>query len=162
MAGLTGENRLRIAWAVALAGTLAVIAAQFMDYTGFELVAGGPAGANEVAPPPVEFTERVGPDQLWAGLVLGLAGLVALRFAWGGMWRLGRSVAMIGAVMLILSFAVLLRNGTDGSTEVDGVPSDPALAYAGVEEKLLGGFWVQLAGSAAMAGAGIAMARLRA
>lgn len=163
MAGTRGENRLWIAWFAGVAGAVALVVSQFMDYTGFEIGSGGTESANEVAPRPIQFTEMVGPDQLWLGLLLGLGALAALYLvARRGQWRLGRTVTAIGALMLIASLVILLPNATDGSAGIDGAPAEIGLAYAGVDEKLMAGFWVQLLAALTLVGSGIAMVRGRA
>jgi hypothetical protein len=158
VAGLTRENGLRAAWILGVAAALALIFAQFLDYTGFRIGSGGVESANEVAPRPIGLRAGVGGDQLWLGIPLGIGALLALRLVARGQWRLGRAVALAGGVGVALTLLILLPNATDGSAGGDA-PAQ-ASAYAGSEERILGGFWTQLAASLSLTGSGLALARL--
>jgi len=150
---LTQENRLRIAWALGVLSALALILAQFLDYTGIEVGSGGVESAVEVAPTPKIGTEQLGSVQLWIGIPLGIAALIAMRLAGAGQWRLGRSLAAIGAIMLVVTIAIALPNGLD--------ETDFQVAYTDAHAVLLAGFWVQLVASIGMIASGLAMVSLR-
>jgi hypothetical protein len=156
--GLTRENGLRAAWILGVAAALALIFAQFLDYTGFRIGTGGIESANEVAPRPIGLRADIGGDQLWLGIPLGIGALLALRLAARGQWRLGRAVALVGGLGVALTLLILLPNATDGSAGGDA-PAQ-ASAYAGAEEQILGGFWTQLVASLGLIGSGQALARL--
>lgn len=158
MGGLRRENGLRAAWILGVGAALALILAQFLDYTGFRIGSGGVESANQVAPRPIGLRADVGGDQLWLGIPLGIAALLALRATLRGEWRLGRAVALTGGLALALTLLILLPNATDGSAGSDA-PAQPS-AYAAAEEQILGGFWTQLAASLGLIGSGLALVRM--
>lgn len=152
MAALRRENLVLVAWALGVLAAIALIAAQFMDYTAISIGAAGAESAREVAPAPLIDAISLGSDQLWIGLPLGGLALLVLATARRGQWRMGRSLVAIGMLLFVLTLAVHLPNGLE--------ERGAELAYDDAAAVLRAGFWVQLIAAGVLAVAGGAMARL--
>lgn len=117
--------------------------AQFIDYTG--IAVGEPLyqdDAANVAPVPLTELEKTGSAHYYALLPLALAAGVLIVLTRLGRWRLGRVVALLGAIGLAVTLLIDRPQALDAGPLAD--------AYAGSEAKLLDGYWAQLVASAGL------------
>jgi hypothetical protein len=140
----------RVALALALAACVAIAVSQFVDYRGIEI--GGDLyspDASAVAPAPQLGQEPTGDAHAYVMLPLALAAAVLAWLALRGRPRLALGVAALGAVGLIVTLAIDLPQALDTGRIGE--------SYEGTEAQLLTGFWLELAGSAALLVAGLAL-----
>lgn len=126
--------------AIAIGGGIALVASQFLDYTG--IAVGEPLyqdDAANVAPVPLTELEKTGSAHLYAMVPLGLAAIVLVVLTLRGRWRLGRVVALIGAIGIAVTLLIDRPEALDAGPLAD--------AYAGSEAQLLDGYWAQLVAS---------------
>jgi hypothetical protein len=140
-------------------GTLAVVAAvaavalgvsQFFDYQA--VVAGEPDYSGEVgtvAPPPVTHEEAAGDAHLYLLLPVAAGALALIWLTYRGNWRLGRWIAALGLLGIVVSLAIDLPQGLDAGTD--------SVAFSGSDAELIEGFWAQLFASAALVLCGLAL-----
>jgi hypothetical protein len=126
--------------AIAIGGGVALIASQFLHYTG--IAVGEPLyqdDAANVAPVPLTDLERTGSAHLYAMVPLGLGAIALVVLTLRGRWRLGRAVALIGAIGIAVTLLIDRPQALDAGPLAD--------AYAGSEAKLLDGYYAQLVAS---------------
>jgi hypothetical protein len=129
--------------AMGLACAVALAASQFLDYRG--IAVGDPLYQGEeanVAPVPLTDVEKTGSAHLYALLPLALAAGVLIVLTRRGRWRLGRVVALLGAIGLAVTLFIDRPQALDEGFRAD--------AYAGSEAKLLDGYWAQLVACAGL------------
>lgn len=139
----------RVLLTVALGCALLLGLSQFADYRGVAIGIGNyDPSVQSVAPAPELERDELGSAHGYAmvpAAVLAIAVLVlAVR---RGRWQLCRLAALVGVAAVVVAILVDRPAGLDEGTLVRD--------FAGVEARLLGGFWVQL-----LAGAGLAVSSL--
>jgi hypothetical protein len=142
---ITPVNTLAVVAGVA-AVTLGI--SQFLDYHG--VAVGAPAyqgPISTVAPVPMTDLETTGSAHLYAMLPVALAALVLIALTAAGNWKLGRIVAALGLLGLLVSVAIDTPQGLDAGTA--------GSAFAGADPELLKGFWIQVTSSAVLAVCGL-------
>jgi hypothetical protein len=129
---------------VALVGAAAAVAlgiSQFFDYRGVAVNAPAYRGeVGNVAPVPLTDTEPAGDAHLYLLLPVAVLALVLVWATYAGRWRLGRVVALLGVIGVVVSLVVDLPQGLH-----QGVAAN---SYSGTEAQLIEGFWAQIAASA--------------
>lgn len=126
--------------AVGIAAGVGLAASQFLDYAG--IAVGEPLYQDEaanVAPVPLTDLEKTGSAHYYAMLPLAIAAIALVVLTRRGRWRLGRAVALIGVVGLLVTLLIDRPQALDAGPRAD--------AYAGSEAKLLDGYWAQLVSS---------------
>jgi hypothetical protein len=136
---------------IAFVGAAAAVAlgiSQFFDYRGVAVSAPAYAGeVGNVAPVPLTDTEPAGDAHLFLLLPVAVLALVLVWATYSGRWRLGRVVALLGALGIAVSLAVDLPQGLQ-----EGVAAN---SYSDTEPQLIEGFWAQIAASAVLIFAGL-------
>jgi hypothetical protein len=150
----------RIEATVTPVSTVAVVAAvaatclgvsQFLDYHGVAVGARQYQGEVGVtAPVPIVDKATAGSAHSYLLLPVAAAALVLIALTALGRWRLGRMVAGLGLVGLIVSVAVDVPHGLDAGTA--------GVSFAGADAELLKGFWLQLTCSAVLLMCGLLLA----
>jgi hypothetical protein len=142
----------RVLTVVVLGAIAALVASQFADYRGVRV--GNPfySGVGEVAPAPLRDTQTT----VWAHslALLGVAGAAFAALAAaviGGRWQLGRVIALLGAVAVVLTLTVDRQRGLDAGTLLRD--------YTGAEATLLDGFYAQLAAASVLAVSGLLLSQ---
>ena len=127
----------RVVAAVAAVVAVTLIVSQFMDYRGIAIGKPGYEGrVGTVAPAPQRDLETAGSAHLYLLVPVGLAALALIGMALRGDWRLGRAVAGLGALGILVSVLIDLPKGLDEGTA--------STAYYGAEAQLTAGFWIQI------------------
>jgi hypothetical protein len=120
----------------AIAATITLGAAQFVDYRAVQVGAPGYRNLENLTPAP-ELDKRT-PRSAHGDAVLAIAAAAALVIAVAltKNWRLSRVLIFLGAAVIAISLAVDAPQGLrEGSV---------AVTFQGARATLLGGFWVQL------------------
>jgi hypothetical protein len=137
---------------VAGAAAVALIVSQFIDYRG--IAVGGDQYSGEVqtvAPVPMVGVKT--PVDTHSYVLIPLA-VIALPLVWltlHGRWKLGRAIALIGGIGLIVALGIDAPKGLDTGRLGD--------AYAGTEGRLLEGFWTEFFASLALVITGLALSK---
>jgi hypothetical protein len=138
--------------AVVTAGAALLLAtSQFIDYRGVEIGAPAYQDVQAVAPAPQTDRQTMGSVHGYAMLPVAAVALVALAFALGGRWRLGRVISLLGALTIAVSLLFDARRGLE--------EGEAALAYQGAHAVLIEGFWVQLSSAAVLLIGGLLVTR---
>lgn len=123
---------------------------QFVDYRGVVIGGAQFEEVEGVAPPPEVDREEAGSAHAYAFVPAAmLAALIAGFAAHTGRWRLCRLVALIGIVVVLVSF------GVDRSAGLD--EGEVARDFADTEAKLLSGWWAQLFAGLALIGTSLTL-----
>jgi hypothetical protein len=142
----------RVLAAVVLGAIAALVASQFADYRGVRV--GNPlySGLGEVAPAPLRDTQTtVWAHSLALFAVAGAAASALTVAVVGGRWQLGRVIALLGVIGVVLTLTVDRQRGLDAGTLIRD--------YTGAEATLLDGFYAQLAAAAVLAVSGLLLSQ---
>jgi hypothetical protein len=127
---------------VIAASAICVLVAQFVTYSSVEIGQPAYAGLPSTAPP-TEGAETAGQAHSYLLVPLALLAMVAAAAAWRRERQgLGRVIALIGLLCLVLILAVDLPAGLDVGAQ--------SSRYAGTTAVLEGGFYAELAGAAGL------------
>lgn len=163
---LATGRRLRAAWAkaspqitpprvlalVAAVAAVALIVSQFMDYRGIAIGKPGYKGSvGTVAPVPLRDVETAGSAHLFLLVPVGVAALALIGATLRRDWRLGRVLAGLGALGVVVSLLVDLPKGLDEGTA--------SIAYYGAEAELAAGFWIQILSCGVLVLCGLLLSR---
>jgi hypothetical protein len=147
-ARVTPVNTLAVVAGVA-AVTLAI--SQWLDFHGVAVGAKYYQGeVGTVAPAPMVDLERTGDAHLFVMVPIAVAALVLLVLTVMGNWRLGRVIAGLGLVGLLISVAIDVPQGLDAGTA--------GTAFDSADAQLLKGFWIQVTSCAVLAVCGLLLA----
>lgn len=128
---------------VSAAAAFALGASQFTDFAGVSVGGSGYSGdVKAIAPPPQTALETAGSAHLYLLVPAAALALVLIVATARGRWRLGRAVALVGAVAIAVALLVDLPQGLD--------KGEAGTAYVGTEAELIEGFWAQTAAGAAL------------
>jgi hypothetical protein len=132
------------------AGCLAV--SQFVAYRGVDIGRPDYSEVSAVAPPPQTAVADAGEAHAYVLVPLAvLAMAIAVLIVVSRRWQLGRLVAAVGLVGILISLAIDLPKGLDAGTA--------GVAFAGAKATMKEGFYVQLAASAALVVCGLLLGR---
>ena len=141
-----GERELTpqrmLVFVIAVCGGL-LIYSQFVAYRGVEVGQPDYSAVSTIAPAPQ--TDRVDAGAAHAYLLIPVALLavgIAVAALLTGRWKLGRLVALLGLVGIVVSLAVDLPKGLDAGTA--------GTAFAGAHATLTEGFYAQIFASAVL------------
>lgn len=127
-------------------GAAAVLLAisQFLNYHGVEVGSRYYEGrVGQVARAPLTDLEVTGSAHLYVLLPVALLTLALIAFTVRGRWQLGRAIAALGLLGLVISVAVDVPQGLDAGRA--------GSAYDSANPELLEGFWIQLCSCAVLA-----------
>ena len=142
----------RRAVALALLAAIALLAAsQFIDYRDVGIGAEDYDGFEGIAPAPAVDTDTPRGAHGYAILPIAALALVALGLAVRGRWRLGRAIALLGAIAGAIVLLVDMPAGLDAGIL--------ARQFEGAQARLIGGFWVELAAAVTLLVGGWLLAR---
>lgn len=128
---------------VAAAAAIALAAAQFVDYRGVAVGAAEYEGeVGSVARVPLTDREKAGDAHLYLLLPVAILAMALIRATYGGRWRLGRAVGLLGLIGIAITLAVDAPQGLDAGRT--------GIAYTGAGAQLIEGFWAQLAASSVL------------
>ena len=127
---------------VVVVGAVALlVGSQFADFRAISVGAPDYREVEAIAPTPQREVENA----IWAHsiaiVVVAAGALVLLALALRGRWQLARLLVLVGVAVIALSLADVPKALDEG---------DAAIAYQGVEARLLNGFWAQLAAGVAI------------
>jgi hypothetical protein len=145
---------LRAVIAVTAIAAVVLGVSQFVDYRGVAVGVDDYSAYSDVeavAPPPQVDRKTAGSAHAYLLVPVALAALALLVACARGRWQLGRMISLLGLVALAVSIAVDVPAGLD--------EGEQAIAYAGVEAKLLEGFYVQVFSAAVLVVAGLLVSR---
>jgi hypothetical protein len=126
---------------------ICLLVAQFVSYSSVEIGQPAYAGLPSAAPPTIG-AEKAGQAHAYLLVPLALMALLAAAAAWRRERRgLGRIVALIGLLCLVVILAVDLPAGLDVGAQ--------SSRFAGATAVLEGGFYGELAGAAGLLFAGL-------
>ena len=138
--------------AVLAAGAAVVLAiAQFIDYR--EITIGGeqlPGEAGDLTPATRIEVKPTGDPHAYALLPLALIALALTWFAFRGRWKLGRLVALIGGIGMLVALGIDAPKGLDAGNAGE--------AYEGTKAYLLTGFWLEFGACLVLIVSGLALA----
>lgn len=137
----------RAVFAVGLAAAIALGASQWLDYRGISI--GTEAYSGEVglvAPAPEIERVRAGDAHGWVMVPLAAVSLAALIAAVAVRPRIAHLLIPVGVAAIVIAIAVDAPKGLDEGAA--------AVAYQGAVAHLLEGFWLQIAGAAALIACG--------
>jgi hypothetical protein len=141
-----GERKLTpqrmLVLVIAVCGGL-LIYSQFVAYRGVEVGQPDYSAVSTIAPAPQ--TDRVDAGAAHAYVLIPVALLaigIAVAALLTGRWKLGRLVALLGLVGILVSLAIDLPKGLDAGTA--------GTAFAGAHATLTSGFYAQLFASAVL------------
>ncbi|MEK6277456.1 MAG: hypothetical protein AABM29_05545 [Actinomycetota bacterium] len=125
---------------------------QFVAYRGVDVGRPDYAEVSNVAPPPQTALSDAGAAHAYVLVPLAaLALVIALLAVTRRRWRLGRLVAGVGLVGILISLAIDLPKGLDAGTA--------GVAFAGAKATMKEGFYVQLASSLTLVVCGLLLGR---
>jgi hypothetical protein len=134
-------QRMLVFVIVACGGLL--IYSQFVAYRGVEVGQPDYSAVSTIAPAPQ--TDRVDAGAAHAYVLIPVALLaigIAIVALLTGRWKLGRLVALLGAIGIVVSLAIDLPKGLDAGTA--------GTAFAGAHATLTEGFYAQIFASAVL------------
>ena len=137
---------------IAAAASVALIVSQFIDYRG--IAVGGDQYSGEVqtvAPVPMVGVKTPVDTHSYALIPLAVIALPLIWLTLHGRWKLGRAIALIGGIGLIVALGIDAPKGLDTGRLGD--------AYAGTEGRLLEGFWTEFFASLALLVTGLALSK---
>ena len=137
---------------VALVAAVSLGVSQVLDYRG--VAVGGELYEGEVgtvAPAPLTDVEKAGAAHLYLLLPIAVAAIVLTVAAAMGRWGLGRVLAGLGLLTVLVTLAIDLPTGLNAGNSGD--------AYASSDVELLEGFWIQLFTGTVIALCGFLLAR---
>jgi hypothetical protein len=145
---------LRAALFVAAAAAILLGISQFADYRG--VAVGVPdyaafSDAELVAPAPQVDRQEAGSAHAYVLVPVAVIALALLFLCARGRWQLGLVVSLLGLFGVAVSLIVDVASGLDESVQ--------AIAYEGVEARLLEGFWVQLFAAGVLVAGGLLVTR---
>ena len=110
---------------------------QFLHYHGVEIGARYYEGrVGQVVAAPLTDLEVTGSAHLWVLLPVSVVALVLIALTVRGRWQLGRVIAGLGLLGLVISVAADVPQGLDAGRA--------GSAYASTDAELLEGFWIQV------------------
>lgn len=138
---------------VVVAGAAILLAlSQYADYRSISIGNGAYADVQSLAPAPETGRQQAGDPHSYAFVPVAIACLLLLAVATiGGRWRACRLIALAGFAAIVVALLVDRPAGLD--------PGDAALAFEGVEAKLIGGFYAQIAAGVLLIGSSSLLAR---
>ena len=138
---------------VVVAGAAILLAlSQYADYRSISIGNGAYADVQSLAPAPETGRQQAGDPHSYAVVPVAIACLLLLAVATiGGRWRACRLIALAGFAAIVVALLVDRPAGLD--------PGDAALAFEGVEAKLIGGFYAQIAAGVLLIGSSSLLAR---
>ncbi|MGI8461819.1 MAG: hypothetical protein ACR2OC_09345 [Solirubrobacterales bacterium] len=145
---------LRATIAVTALAAILLAASQFVDYRGVAVGVSDYAAYSDVeavAPAPQVDRQPTGSAHSYLLLPVAVIALAALAFAPRGRWQLGRVVSLLGLLAIAVTLLVDMPTGLDEGKQ--------AIAYAGVEAKLIEGFYAQFCAAAVMVVGGLLVSR---
>lgn len=138
----------RVIAAVAVGCAVLLAISQFADFRGVAVGSDNYAGVESVAPAPEVDRAETGSAHSYLFVPAAALAIAILCLAFrAGRWRLCRIAALVGVAAIVVAVVVDRPIGLD--------EGEAAQQFAGVEAKLLGGFWMQI-----FAGAGLALTSL--
>lgn len=139
---------VRVLTAVAVGCAVLLALSQFADYRGVAVGSDNYAGVESVAPAPEVDRAETGSAHSYVFVPAAVLAIVALGLAARSRrWQLCRLAVLIGVAAIVVAIVVDRPAGLD--------EGELTKQFAGVEAKLLGGFWMQI-----FAGAGLAATSL--
>lgn len=130
----------RVFAALAAFACAALVASQFVHYSALEVGAQGYGGQiGRVAPTPIADPQDAGSAHAYALIPVAVVALALVGFTLLGRWRLGRLVALCGAIGIAVTLLIDLPSGLDGGRA--------GVSYADSDARLTEGFYAQLSAS---------------
>lgn len=127
----------RVIAAVAIGCAVLLALSQFADYRGVAVGGDNYAGVETVAPAPEVDRAETGSAHSYLMVPAAVIAIVALLLAARSRrWQLCRIAGLIGVAAIVVAIVVDRPIGLD--------EGELAEQFAGVEAKLLGGFWMQI------------------
>ncbi len=147
-ARITPINTLAVVAGVA---AVTLIVSQWLDFHGVAVGSRYYQGeVGTVAPAPMVDLEQAGDAHLFVMVPIAVAALVLLVMTVMGNWRMGRVVAALGLLGLLISVAIDVPQGLDAGTA--------GTAFDSADAQLLKGFWIQVTSCGVLAVCGLLLA----